>query len=56
MPQFLTIRLWVSSEEKKKSKADVQLGFYTQPESLLGDADLSLNLWQKYQYFLEESL
>lgn len=31
MPQFLTIRLWVSSEEKKKSKADVQLGFYTHP-------------------------
>lgn len=45
MPQFLPLRLWVSSEKKKKkSKADVQLGFYTQPESLLGDADLSLNL------------
>lgn len=33
---------WICSEGNK-SKADVQLGYYTQSETLLGDAELWLS-------------
>lgn len=47
------LRHWIRSKGEKKFKADVLPDYYTQSETLLGDADLRLSFWQKRQFWKE---